>query len=735
MSVARADAVLVANRGEIACRVMRTARAAGLRSVGVATDGDAGSLHARRCDSLVRLGPSPRAYLDARCLAQAAARSGAQLLHPGCGFLSESAHLARACAAEGVVFVGPSPEALDALGDKRAAREAAARAGAPVTPGFAVAGDAVEVGREMARRGMEFPVLVKAALGGGGRGMRVASGPGELPEALRAAAAEALGAFGDAALLVEAFHPHARHVEVQIFGDRHGNVVTVGDRDCSLQRRHQKLAEESPAPLLSPAVRRAMHRAARDVALATSYAGAGTVEFLVPTAGPDGPPGAAFAFLEVNARLQVEHSVTEAAHGGAGGLDLVAWQLAVACGSRLPLDQGRVDALADRHAFEARLYAEDPARGFAPSAGTLAALRLPTEQPGRLRVDAGAEEGDAVGADYDGLLAKLVASGPTRAAALGRLVDALARVRVAGVATNAAFLARALGSERVRRAPACTRWLDSPEASALLADPPRGEDDDLCMAAALCGAEAAQRAGAGLADPWRSLVCWRPSGPREEPLRWSYGPGARRSARAAWSGGGDAPLRCALSVPSRPPALVELCGPPSSSSLDLRVGGEVFPGSLVARDGRGAVHAFVGARHVRADVLPRYDEAAEGAGAGGAGAGAAGGVASAGSPTPGRVARVLVAPGQRVERGQTVALVEAMKMEHRVVAPEAGVVVEVLCEPGAAVAESQPVCRIRALPAAPEADADPAPPAPQQQQQQQQEQEQQQQQQEQQRAN
>jgi acetyl/propionyl-CoA carboxylase alpha subunit len=394
--------LLVANRGEIALRVFRTCRLLGIATVAVAAEDDASSLHARSADRLVSIA----SYLDPGEIVRAAREAGADAVHPGYGFLAESADLAAAVEDAGLVFVGPTPEQLRAAGDKERAKEIAAAAGVPVVPW----GAPEEIG---------FPLLVKAAAGGGGRGMRIVREPAELEEALGAARREAEAAFGDGRMFCERYLERPRHVEVQILGDGEGRVLALGDRDCSVQRRHQKLVEEAPAPGLDPALRAAIHQAAVAFGEALAYRGAGTVELAV--AGGD------FFFLELNGRIQVEHPVTEAVTG----LDVVELQLRVAAGAGI---EG-ITAAVDGHAVEARLYAEDP-RSFLPQAGRLERLALPAS----VRVDAGVEEGDEVGTRYDPLLAKLVAHGPTRAAALDRLAEALAETQVAGVTTNLPFL-------------------------------------------------------------------------------------------------------------------------------------------------------------------------------------------------------------------------------------------------------------------------------------------------------
>src|SRR3954464_12439504 len=441
------DTVLVANRGEIAVRVMRTLRAMGIRSVAVHSDADAGALHTRLADVAVPIGPAPAAqsYLSIERILEAAARPGAQAIPPGYGFLSENVDFARACEKAGVVFIGPPAAAIEAMGDKIRAKQTVMAAGVPVVPGRTepgmtdaqVADAAVAVG---------FPVLLKPSAGGGGKGMRVVRSEAELPDAIAGARREARSSFGDDTLLVERYVGNSRHIEVQVFGDAYGTVIHLGERECSLQRRHQKVIEEAPSPLLDTASRASMGRAAADAARAVGYTGAGTVEFIVDADSPRD-----FFFLEMNTRLQVEHPVTEAITG----LDLVELQVRVAAGERLPIDQG--DVTLDGHAIEGGVYAEDPARGllpqrgpgarayagapargFLPQAGTVLGLAEPTG-PG-VRVDSSLAVGSVVGTDYDPMLAKIIAWAPTRETARARLVGALGQTAVLGVTTNAGFL-------------------------------------------------------------------------------------------------------------------------------------------------------------------------------------------------------------------------------------------------------------------------------------------------------
>ncbi|HKR48076.1 MAG TPA: biotin carboxylase N-terminal domain-containing protein, partial [Pseudonocardiaceae bacterium] len=417
--------VLVANRGEIAVRVIRTLRAGGIRSVAVYSDADADARHVRDADVAVRLGPAPAAlsYLSIERILDAVARTGAQAVHPGYGFLSENPAFARACGEAGVVFVGPPATAIEVMGDKIRAKQTVAAAGIPVLPGS----DSTDAGLAMAAAEIGYPVLLKPSAGGGGKGMRVVHRAADLAEAIAGARREARAAFGDDTLLVERLITTPRHIEIQVLADAHGEAVYLGERECSLQRRHQKIVEEAPSVLLDAATRTRMGRAAVDIARAVGYTGVGTVEFLVPADAPD-----QFFFLEMNTRLQVEHPVTELVTG----LDLVELQLRVAAGQPLPLGQN--DVRLEGHAVQARIYAEDPARGFLPTGGRVLDLREPSG-PG-VRVDSGLVPGGTVGSDYDPLLVKIIAHGPDRDTALGRLDAALARTSILGIGTNIGFL-------------------------------------------------------------------------------------------------------------------------------------------------------------------------------------------------------------------------------------------------------------------------------------------------------
>ena len=643
--------VLVANRGEIAVRVIRTLRSMGIRSVAVHSEADADALHTRVADLAVPIGPAPAAqsYLSIERIVQACRATGAQAVHPGYGFLSENVEFARALAAAGITFIGPPVAAIEAMGDKIRAKATVRAAGVPVVPGSsepgmdddAVAAAAVEAG---------FPVLLKPSAGGGGKGMRVVRSADELPEQIAGARREARSAFGDDTLLVERYVGNSRHIEVQVMADAHGSVVHLGERECSLQRRHQKVIEEAPSPLLSARMRATMGQAAVDAAAAVGYTGAGTVEFIVDADNPRD-----FFFLEMNTRLQVEHPVTEAITG----LDLVELQVRVAAGEQLPFEQA--DVSLGGHAIEARVYAEDPSRGFLPQAGTVVAL---TEAAGEgIRVDSSLVAGGVVGSDYDPMLAKVIAWGPTRETARGRLVAALGRTAVLGVTTNVPFLRALLSDPAVVAGDLDTGLIERRgEQLTRAEEPPAGIYAAVAMSL-LLDDEPAET----LVDPWAV-------------------PGGWRVGEHAWT-----PRR--LVVPGGEPVVVRTRGRAGDGEggvrgrggAEVRVGeGEPLRARAWRQDGRLAVSLD--------DVTTWYALARDGStvwlGAEGfacafrlvertAGAGTAalaGGVVTA--PMPGTVTLVRAAVGDEVTAGTPLLVVEAMKMEHVLVAPVDGVVDE-----------------------------------------------------------
>jgi acetyl-CoA/propionyl-CoA carboxylase biotin carboxyl carrier protein len=637
-SMKQINTVLIANRGEIACRVIRTLRRSGIRSVAVYSDADAQSLHVAMADEAVRLGPAPAAesYLKIDAVIAAAQRSGADAVHPGYGFLSENAAFARALEEASILFLGPPAEAIEIMGDKIAAREAVSARDVPVVPGISRPGltDGDLIG---AVAGIGFPVLIKPSAGGGGKGMHRVADPADLPAALLTARREARAAFGDDTLFLERFVDTPRHIEVQVLADTHGNVVHLGERECSLQRRHQKVIEEAPSALLDPATRARIGAAACDAARSVGYTGAGTVEFIVSAHRPD-----EFFFMEMNTRLQVEHPVTEMVTG----IDLVDWQLRVARGEKLDFSQD--DVTMTGHAIEARVYAEDPAAGFLPTGGPLLLVDEPAG-PG-IRVDSGIVTGGVVGSDYDPMLAKVVVHGVDRADALVRLDAALARTHVLGVQTNIEFCRHVLDQPKVRFGDLDTELLDRLIVDYQPAPPPP-------EAMALIGLHRV-RTARGTDTPWASEIGWRI--------------------------GGAAPTRTRLQV-GDDVVTVAVTGPETDARVVID--GWTANGSLVGErltiDGATSRWLIVQAP-ARSAPGHRTDTPAHYwvSGAGGtwgiseakilrssAGAEA---LSEITSPMPGTVVAVLYSGHSHVEAGTPVLVVEAMKMEHTMTAPRAG---------------------------------------------------------------
>ncbi|HEX5924959.1 MAG TPA: biotin carboxylase N-terminal domain-containing protein [Baekduia sp.] len=609
--------VLIANRGEIAIRVARTVHGLGLASVGVVTDADAGAAHADVSDMVVSID----SYLDASEVLRAARLSGARSVHPGYGFLSENAAFARAVVEAGLAWIGPPPEAIELMGDKGAAKDAAASAGVPVVPAGEDGG---------------FPVVVKAVAGGGGKGMRVVRAADELKDATAAAQREALAAFGDDRVIVERYLERPRHIEIQVLADAHGACVHLGERECSLQRRHQKVVEEAPSPVVDAALRARMGEAAVALARACGYVGVGTVEFI---AAGDDP--SEFAFLEMNTRLQVEHPVTELVYG----VDLVEQQLRVAAGEPLALEQRSLQP--DGHAVEARLYAEDPAAGFLPAVGTVWVYREP-DGPG-VRVDSGIRAGSVIGTSYDPMLAKVIAHGPDRATALARLDRALASYAIAGVTTNAAFSRALLARDDVRAGEQDTGLLERVLAELAVAPP-----EDLAAAAMVAAAGSARPAG-----PWRRAL----DGQGEARV----GDGRVSVGERSWAAAGPR----AASAPGE--VFITLDG------VQRRYAVAIGDGAVwVARDGHHLQARTK--RHVRG------------------GAGAAAGSLEA--PMPGTVLLVHVADGDTVAEGDVLLVLESMKMELSITAPYAGTVAGLALAPGDRVALKQPLVAVVAQEAA-----------------------------------
>ncbi|MDP2825987.1 MAG: biotin carboxylase N-terminal domain-containing protein [Sulfuritalea sp.] len=657
--------ILIANRGEIACRIMRTARTLGYRTVAVYSDADADSPHVRLADEAVRIGPAPAAesYRNIGAILSAAQRTGAEAIHPGYGFLSENAAFAQACAEAGLVFIGPPAEAIAAMGDKAGAKRRMIAAGVPTAPGY-LGEDQSDAGLGAEAEKLGFPLLVKAVAGGGGRGMRLAHCAADLPEALAGARREALAAFGDATLMLERLIPQGRHIEIQIFADAHGNAVHLGERDCTTQRRRQKVIEESPSPIVTTAMRETMGRDAVAAALAVGYRGAGTVEFIVD-------PNLRHYFLEMNTRLQVEHTVTEMTTGQ----DLVEWQLRVAAGEPLPLRQDEIRF--SGHAIEARLYAEDPYANFAPQSGPVLHFRPEAAIRPGLRIDAGIAEGGTVAPFYDPMVAKVIAHGRDRKDAIRRLMAALEDAPLLGLPTNGRFLRDLLNHDRFRAAQMHTTLLDEWAVSgAAVLQRPQPAEADWQLAAAVFAGDAGPRSGV----PGTQCAGWRATSVagfdltldcngETRTLRIESMGDARRSELARESPAHRQQAGSYDSQAKRCPVKVGAGG--TAAEVQLR---SIDKGRLCYTLDGVTRHAIL---HRAGNMLHLAREAAVF-------------VFHEASPFPvtetrhdprtaraavaGTVARLEVAAGDSVAAGQTLAVIEAMKMEMRVTANAAGTV-------------------------------------------------------------
>ena len=636
--------ILIANRGEIACRVIMTARRLNVRTVAVFSQADASARHTRLADEAVLIGPPParESYLDIARIIDAAKKTGAEAIHPGYGFLSENEAFAEACAAAGIVFIGPPVAAIRAMGSKSAAKSLMEKAPVPLVPGYH--GDRQEAAflqNEADRIG--YPVLLKPSAGGGGKGMRIVGASGEFADALASCKREASSSFGDDHVLIERYVTRPRHVEIQVFADRHGHCVYLFERDCSVQRRHQKVLEEAPAPGMTEARRREMGEAAVAAARAVNYEGAGTVEFI---ADQDGR----FYFMEMNTRLQVEHPVTEMITGQ----DLVEWQLRVAAGEPLPVTQ---EQLAIRgHALEARIYAEDPDKGFLPSTGRLVHVAPPPESL-HVRVDTGVEQGDEITPHYDPMIAKLIVWDQTRELALSRMLQALAQYRIVGVANNVEFLSRLVACPAFARADLDTGLIERERAFLFPQDADAPDDAYLIAAlATLLREEALARdtadPGGDRYSPWRLQDGWRLNSHAERRLVFRYGE-AERTVVVGYAGGGYQLTLDATTVPARG----EL-GPNSTLRVEL-AGVRLDASVVVAGEKR---HVFLSGRSYQ---LARVDPLHYGS----EGQGAEGGLVA---PMPGKVIAWLAEPGTDVEKGAPLLILEAMKMEHTITAPAAG---------------------------------------------------------------
>ncbi len=672
--------ILIANRGEIACRVAATAKRLGVKTVAVYSDADAQAKHVAVCDEAVHIGGSaPKdSYLRWERIIDAAKATGAQAIHPGYGFLSENEDFAKACADAGLVFIGPPASAINAMGLKAESKRLMEQAQVPLVPGYHGANqDAALLQAEADRIG--YPVLIKASAGGGGKGMRAVDRSEDFAAALASCQREASNSFGDDAVLIEKYVQRPRHIEIQVFGDQHGNIVYLFERDCSVQRRHQKVLEEAPAPGMTPELRARMGEAAVAAARAVNYVGAGTVEFIVEQPGGyEHPEQMKFYFMEMNTRLQVEHPVTEAITG----LDLVEWQLRVAAGEPLPLAQEQLQIKG--HAIEARICAENPERQFLPATGRLDRYRKPAHDSFRIasvRFDDGVREGDAISPFYDSMVAKLIVQGDTREQALARLDEALAQTHIVGLATNVQFLRQVVRSESFAGARLDTALIER-ERAALFGQDPVGLP--LAVAAAVAQTLLAERACQG-PDPFSKTDGWRSHGIFARRFAFDY-LGERVSATLSYHR--DAALQLTVGE-----GATAVSGPlqftlrqPGDWALDIAFGTQRSRATVYLDGERVEVFTPQGAAQlVEVDLLAHAGDS-----------GAEGGRLTA--PMPGKVVAFLVAAGERVAQGQPLAVMEAMKMEHTIAAPADGVVSELLYAVGDQVGDGAELLKLELEP-------------------------------------
>jgi len=656
------DKILIANRGEIACRVARTAKRLGIRTVAVYSEADANALHVASCDEAHLIGPAParESYLRGDRIIEVARQTGAQAIHPGYGFLSENADFAQACAAEGLVFIGPPVSAIQAMGSKSAAKEIMGKAGVPLVPGYHGEAQDLDTLQREARR-IGFPILIKASAGGGGKGMRIVESAAQLKDAVASAKREAASAFGDERVLLEKYLTRPRHIEMQVFADTHGSTIYLFERDCSVQRRHQKVLEEAPAPGMTEARRRQMGSAAVAAARTVGYVNAGTVEFIADEADN-------FYFMEMNTRLQVEHPVTEMITG----LDLVEWQLRIAAGEALPLAQDQIAI--NGHAIEARIYAEDPMRDFLPAAGRIQHLRQP-EASAHVRIDTGVREGDEIGVHYDPMIAKLIAWDKDRDGALRRLRAALGDYQIAGVTTNVQFLSAVTAHRAFAEAHRESGLLDTGLISRYKAEllPEAAPVSDHVFAVAVLaelmriddGARATAAASNDPWSPWHARDGWRLN--EDNHHTFTFLDREREvSVTAHYRKSGYS-----LDLPGHSLVASAEAVPGGGLVADI-AGVRVY--ATVVRNAR-VLTIFTGGISHRLE-LKEFDAVADEE---------AGGSLTA--PMPGSVIEVLVEGGQKVEKGQPLMILEAMKMEHTITAPSAGVVAQVLFARGEQVKE------------------------------------------------
>jgi len=664
--------ILIANRGEIACRVAATAQRLGVKTVAVYSDADANAKHVAVCDEAVHIGGSaPKdSYLRWERIIEAAKATGAQAIHPGYGFLSENEDFAQACAAAGLVFIGPPASAIkDML--KAESKQLMEKAGVPLVPGYHGSDqDPALLQREADRIG--YPVLIKASAGGGGKGMRAVDKSEDFAAALESCKREAINSFGDDAVLVEKYVQRPRHIEIQVFGDTHGNCVYLFERDCSVQRRHQKVLEEAPAPGMTQALRQQMGEAAVAAAKAVNYVGAGTVEFIVEQPGGyERPDQMKFYFMEMNTRLQVEHPVTEAITG----LDLVEWQLRVASGEPLPLNQQ--DLRITGHAIEARICAENPDNNFLPATGALNVYALPdcvTFERGAVRVDSGVRQGDAISPFYDSMVAKLIVHGDTREQALARLDDALAQTHIVGLATNVQFLRRVAKTDAFAQAKLDTALIPR-EQTVLFHQEPVGLP--LAAAAAVAQTLLKERASEGV-DPFSRRDGFHTHGVVQRRFEFEFG-GEHAKAWLTYERGGSLHLTVGEGETAVAGPLVFA---PQADGIELQFAGQRTRAAVYAQGEVDHVFTPLGATQITAiDLLAHAGEVA-----------AEGGRLTA--PMPGKVVSFAVKAGDTVARGQPLAVMEAMKMEHTIAAPADGVVQELLYVPGDQVTEGAELLKL-----------------------------------------
>jgi 3-methylcrotonyl-CoA carboxylase alpha subunit len=656
--------LLIANRGEIACRVIRTAKAMGLRTVAVFSEADRGAMHVAQADQAVLLGPARArdSYLNIERVIEAARQSGAEAVHPGYGFLSENAEFAQACADAGLVFVGPTAEMMIAMGSKSGSKALMEKAGVPLVPGYhGEAQDETTLAKAADRIG--YPVLVKASAGGGGRGMRVVASAEELGPAIISAKREARAAFGDDRMLIEKYVENPRHIEVQVIGDSHGNLLSLFERECTLQRRHQKVVEEAPSPTLSPAQREAVCAAARKAASAVNYVGAGTIEFV--------SDGKDVFFIEMNTRLQVEHPVTELITG----VNLVEWQLRVAFGEKLPLTQDQLTL--NGHAVEARVYAENPQKNFMPSVGRIKTWRTPEAVDG-LRIDAGYRDGDTVSPYYDAMLAKVIAWAPTREGAIDRLNRALEETDVRGVVTNIPFLSALVTHPDVRANAIDTGFIER-QLGHLTASSAAPGDLELCAAVATILAQEKQATRGEAGSPWQTFG-WMPVGRRKRVFSFRQGPGTEQTVTLQYSSS-----LATVNVGGREQAFAYSLN--QAGEIDLNLDGvisrivSVLDGHelyLRTRNGRFDLHWV--------DPFGGDDEEQVGDD-------------RLVAPLPGTVVALLAEEGASLEKGAPILTLEVMKMEQTLRAPFAGVLKKLKCKVGDIVQEGAELAEVEPTPA------------------------------------